>query len=93
MLAVFLGFIFQKQLQQQNQLDEVNTAEAIKVVSDSLKQYIAANKSLYPDDGTYELASDNAEFSKFLPANFSFGNFKAVITRGDGKLSAMVLTG
>jgi type II secretory pathway pseudopilin PulG len=92
LLAVFLGFIFQKQNQQQKQLDEVNTAEAIKVVSNSLKQYLAENQALYPDDGTYELAADDAEFSKFLPTNFSFGNFKAIIKRDNDKFSGLVLT-
>ena len=92
LLAIFLGFIFQKQNQQRKQLDEVNTAEAIKVVSNSLKQYLAENQALYPDDGTYELAAGDAEFSKFLPTNFSFGNFKAIIKRDNDKFSGLVLT-
>jgi type II secretory pathway pseudopilin PulG len=65
LLAIFLGFIFQKQLQQQKQLDEVNTAEAIKVVSDSVKQYVAANETLHPLGTTRILTVSDPAFAPF----------------------------
>jgi hypothetical protein len=40
LLALFSVFIFQKQLQQQRQLEEVNTADAIRAIQKGMKRYV-----------------------------------------------------
>ena len=88
-------------MQQQKQLDEVNTAEAIKVVSDSLKNYLAANAASHSPGSVTTLATPRTDFNSafidtafaaFLPAGFSFDKFSAFVRNDAGKLSALVVT-
>ncbi|GHU02168.1 hypothetical protein FACS1894186_6320 [Alphaproteobacteria bacterium] len=84
-LGMFSMFIFQKQLAQQKQLEEVNAAGAIRTLRDAVKASVASDKEAYPEGVTLKDASE------FLPQEY-FSGFRVAVRREGAKLSAIIVS-
>ncbi|GHU00514.1 hypothetical protein FACS1894186_1230 [Alphaproteobacteria bacterium] len=82
---MFSMFIFQKQLAQQKQLEEVNAAGAIRTLRDAVKASVASDKEAYPEGVTLRDASE------FLPQEY-FSGFRVAVRREGAKLSAVIVS-
>ncbi|GHU01268.1 hypothetical protein FACS1894186_3640 [Alphaproteobacteria bacterium] len=81
-------FIFQKQLAQQKQLEEVNAAGAIRTLRDAVKSAVALQRDDlvgYPEGVTLKDASE------FLPQEY-FSGFRVAVRREGAKLSAIIVS-
>ncbi|GHU01197.1 hypothetical protein FACS1894186_3450 [Alphaproteobacteria bacterium] len=81
-------FIFQKQLAQQKQLEEVNAAGAIRTLRDAVKSAVALQRDdlvAYPEGVTLQDAS------AFLPQEY-FSGFRVAVRREGAKLSAIIVS-
>ncbi|GHU00216.1 hypothetical protein FACS1894186_0240 [Alphaproteobacteria bacterium] len=81
-------FIFQKQLSQQKQLEEVNAAGAIRTLRDAVKSAVALQRDdlvTYPEGVTLKDASE------FLPQEY-FSGFRVAVRREGAKLSAIIVS-
>ncbi|GHU00899.1 hypothetical protein FACS1894186_2550 [Alphaproteobacteria bacterium] len=81
-------FIFQKQLAQQKQLEEVNAAGAIRTLRDAVKSAVALQRDDlvgYPEGITLKDASE------FLPQEY-FSGFRVAVRREGAKLSAVIVS-
>ncbi|GHU00846.1 hypothetical protein FACS1894186_2360 [Alphaproteobacteria bacterium] len=81
-------FIFQKQLAQQKQLEEVNAAGAIRTLRDAVKSAVALQRDdlvAYPEGVTLKDASE------FLPQEY-FSGFRVAVRREGAKLSAIIVS-
>ncbi|GHU00484.1 hypothetical protein FACS1894186_1120 [Alphaproteobacteria bacterium] len=87
-LGMFSMFIFQKQLAQQKQLEEVNAAGAIRTLRDAVKSAVAVQRDDlvgYPEGVTLKDASE------FLPQEY-FSGFRVAVRREGAKLSAIIVS-
>ncbi|GHU00405.1 hypothetical protein FACS1894186_0860 [Alphaproteobacteria bacterium] len=84
-LGMFSMFIFQKQLAQQKQLEEVNSADAIRSLRDSVRSAVSANK------GTYAQGLTLLDASEFSTAAY-FQGFRVAVNRDGDKLSALIVS-
>ncbi|GHU00754.1 hypothetical protein FACS1894186_2030 [Alphaproteobacteria bacterium] len=85
---MFSMFIFQKQLAQQKQLEEVNAAGAIRTLRDAVKSAVALQRDDlvgYPEGVTLKDASE------FLPQEY-FSGFRVAVRREGAKLSAVIVS-
>jgi hypothetical protein len=82
---MFSMFIFDKQLRQQMELEEVNATEAICALRDTARIQITANKETYAEGITVMDASD------FIDAAYLSG-FKVSIKKEGQKLSAIIVS-
>ncbi|GHU00675.1 hypothetical protein FACS1894186_1750 [Alphaproteobacteria bacterium] len=81
-------FIFQKQLAQQKQLEEVNAAGAIRTLRDAVRSAVALQRDdllAYPEGVTLRDASE------FLPQEY-FSGFRVAVRREGAKLSAVIVS-